>query len=175
MRIFLSASYHRRLELCGYRDELLEMGHEVTSRWLEGPNMIIPNKGYPTELGKGAEKAIEDGQVFGPNYPTHVLAELAGIDLNDIMDAECFVNFTESPESDASRGGRHVEFGMFLAFAMKYTQFSPMEHTDRMPTRPIARVALARRIIIVSHRENLFHWLPAIEFAVTWEAAKALL
>lgn len=36
MRIFLSASYGRRLELCGYRDELIAMGHEVCARWLDG-------------------------------------------------------------------------------------------------------------------------------------------
>lgn len=64
------------------------------------------------------------------------------------MGAELQINFTEPPRSNASRGGRHVECGIGLA--------------------------TGARIIVVGYRENIFHWLPRVEFCESWEAAKVL-
>lgn len=48
------------------------------------------------------------------------------------------ISFTEPPRSGASRGGRHVEYGIALARGV--------------------------RVIVVGFRENIFHWLPQVEF-----------
>jgi hypothetical protein len=57
------------------------------------------------------------------------------------------VSFTEQPRAlNGNRGGRHVEFGL--------------------------AVALNKRLIVVGYRENLFHWLPQVEFVSSWQEAK---
>lgn len=72
-------------------------------------------------------------------------AKFAMDDWEDVTSAHLVINFTEPPRSNASRGGRHVEFG----------------------------IALSRgaRVIVVGPRENLFHWLPWVEQCDTWEQA----
>jgi hypothetical protein len=30
------------------------------------------------------------------------------------------------------------------------------------------------RVIVVGYRENIFHWLPQVEFCATWQEALAL-
>lgn len=64
---------------------------------------------------------------------------------DDLLRADCVISFTEAPRSSNSRGGRHVEHGMALA--------------------------LNKRVIIVGHRENVFHCLPECEFFQTWQEA----
>lgn len=68
-------------------------------------------------------------------------------DRDDLLSADCVVSFTEAPRSSNSRGGRHVEHGMALA--------------------------LGKRVIVVGHRENVFHCLPEVEFFATWQEARA--
>ena len=51
--------------------------------------------------------------------------------------------FTEPPQSVYARGGRHVEFGV--------------------------AVSSGKRLIVIGYRENVFHWLPQIEFYERWE------
>jgi nucleoside 2-deoxyribosyltransferase len=76
-------------------------------------------------------------------------ARFASEDRDDLLAADCVVSFTEAPRSSNSRGGRHVEHGMALA--------------------------LAKRTIIVGHRENVFHCLPEVEFFPNWQDAEAAL
>jgi hypothetical protein len=73
-------------------------------------------------------------------------------DIEDIESADVFLAFTE-PERKyvayAARGGRHVELGVALA--------------------------LDKRVLVVGYRENVFVWLPKIEFFKDWpDALKAL-
>jgi hypothetical protein len=65
-------------------------------------------------------------------------------DYEDLMAADICINFTETPRGTNSRGGRHVEFG--------------------------AALAAGKRVIVVGHRENVFHCLPQVEFYATWSA-----
>jgi hypothetical protein len=70
-------------------------------------------------------------------------------DVQDVMDAHLVISFTESSRSGFPRGGRHVEFGMALA--------------------------TGKGVIVVGHRENLFHFHPSVVFFQTWrEALEAL-
>lgn len=145
MRIYLAARYSRREELCIYRDQLRAIGHDVQARWLDGKHQLS-DKGVP--IGDGGEALVEgvdDGSTQVQN--AELRAKFACDDWEDVTGAEVVVSFTEPPRSNASRGGRHVEFG----------------------------IALAResRVIVVGYRENIFHWLPQVEFFDTWEAARA--
>jgi hypothetical protein len=70
-------------------------------------------------------------------------------DRRDLCGADCVISFTEAPRSSNSRGGRHVEHGMALA--------------------------LDKRVIVVGHRENVFHCLPEVEFYETWDEVRAAL
>ncbi len=122
MRIYLAARYSRHVELQGYRAELEALGHEVTSRWINGEHQISD-----ASLSDGTEEQRE---------------RFAQEDRQDLQRADCVISFTEPPRSNNSRGGRHVEHGMALAWG--------------------------KRVIVVGHRENVFHCLPEVEFHETW-------
>ena len=70
-------------------------------------------------------------------------------DVEDVLGADMVISFTESSRSGFPRGGRHVEFGMALA--------------------------MRKRLVVVGHRENLFHFHPWVMFFATWLEALAAL
>lgn len=98
MKFYLAARYSRREELAGYAEQLRALGHEVTSRWLEGNHQI-------SDAGLESEEAI------------YIAARrrFAREDIDDLLAADVCVSFTETPRSGHSRGGRHVEFGVAIA------------------------------------------------------------
>ena len=123
--VYLASRYSRREELCGYREELRSAGFEVTSRWLNGEHQAADENPGP-------------------------LARLfAEEDYEDLMRAGVVIAFTEKPRTGASRGGRHVEWGIALA--------------------------MGKRTLCVGPRENVFHWLPAVEQFDRWPSALAAL
>lgn len=132
MRIYLSARYERRLELCGYREQIEHRGHTVTSRWL---------KGAPA----GIESLIESHDEDGAWYRIASAQE----DMADIESSDLLIAFSEPPESDASRGGRHVEFGFALALNVP--------------------------LWVVGPPENIFHWLTDVRVFPDVETALARL
>lgn len=132
MRIYLSARYERRLELCGYREQIEQRGHTVTSRWLNGAPV-------------GIEALIESDDEDGLWY--RVMA--AQDDMEDIESSDLLIAFSEPPESDASRGGRHVEFGFALALNVP--------------------------LWVVGPPENIFHWLTDVRVFPDVETALARL
>ena len=89
MKIYLAASYTRRIEMCAYRDALEEDGHIITSEWITGIHEQTPW----TEA----------------TYSQH--------DLQCIREADVFIGFTEEEDVPIikKRGGRHVEFGYAFA------------------------------------------------------------
>ena len=72
----------------------------------------------------------------------HLRAHFAAEDMVDVITAETLVAFTEEPRSGNSRGGRHVELGMALA--------------------------TGKRVVVVGPRENVFCWLPQVEWYPDW-------
>lgn len=89
--VYLAASYHRRDELIGYKEELEATGNfSVTSRWLNG---LAADEGAATRGQKNL-------------WARHCWMDLARANL--------LITFTEAPSSTAIRGGRHVELGLFL-------------------------------------------------------------
>ena len=135
-KVYLAARYTRRLELCGYRDELAALGYEVTSRWLDGSHQL-DNEGRP--LGDTGELLFE---AASPEVD-HFRWKFATDDLEDVLAAETLVAFTEEPRSGNSRGGRHVELGIALG-------------TGR------------HQVAVVGPRENVFCWLPEVEWYPDW-------
>lgn len=113
MKIYLAARYSRRDQLRSVADELRRLGHTITSRWLETEWVNRPS----------------DSCAAPPEYRE----TYATVDMEDVRAADCVISFTEAP-GDGSRGGRHVEFGLAVAWG--------------------------KRLIVVGHRENLFHHLP---------------
>lgn len=129
MKVYLCGRYSRRDQLRSVREELQELGHVVTSRWLD--------TSWREKDDSGSAAA-----------PAEYRAEFAVKDLEDVAAADCVIAFTEEPRS-GGRGGRHVEFG--------------------------AALALGKRLIVVGHRENLFHHHPRVEyFASKWDMMRAL-
>lgn len=130
MRIYLAARYSRRLELCDYRAELESLGHIVTSRWLNGSHQLDRDG---LKIGALGEEYVESGSEA---RAAELRAFFAGEDMADVHAAELVIAFTEAPRAEASRGGRHVELGLALAWK--------------------------RPVFIVGPRENVFCWLPEI-------------
>ena len=149
MIIYLAARYSRRLELCGYRDQLTALGHQVPARWLDGAHQIADD-GMP--LGDAGE------QLSGSGHPDadHLRAEFARDDLEDVLAADMLIAFTEPPRSggSASRGGRHVELGIAIG-ALRCCESLSGLHENR-------------RIAVAGPRENLFCWLPEVEHYPDW-------
>lgn len=118
MRFYLAARYSRQGEMRVVRDMLTDRGHTVTSRWIDGTHDDKPRE----------DCAIED--------------------MEDLSKSDVILSFTEDHEESKKKrpgkGGRHVEFGMGLAFN--------------------------KRMLVVGPRENVFHCLPTIEVFDTIEA-----
>lgn len=101
MKIYLSARYARREELCAYREQLIAAGHECTARWLDGEG---------DDLGENAAIDVED-----------VLRADTLVNFTD-EPAEY------SPHPWASRGGRHVEAGIALGAGIPVVIVGPREN-----------------------------------------------
>ena len=147
MIIYLAARYSRRLELCGYRAQLQERGHQVPARWLNGGHQT-GSDGAP--LGETGERKFESGH---PDAD-HLRDKFATDDLEDVASADMLIAFTEPPRANlASLRGRHVELG--IAIGRHVTGVSP------------------GRIAVIGPRENLFCWLPFIEYYPDWSSCLA--
>lgn len=90
----------------------------------------------------------DDGKMGGPEDKMRKCAE---DDLEDLARANCCISFTEKPRDPNvnTRGGRHVEFGFALA--------------------------MGKTVVVVGHRENVFHCLPRVQFAETWQQAMPII
>lgn len=85
MKFYLAARYSRSNEMTKYRDDLVALGHSVTSRWIGGAH-----KNFTSE-----DAAVEDKA--------------------DVLAADCLIAFNEATHNAGNfRGGRHVEFGIAI-------------------------------------------------------------
>lgn len=112
IKFYLASRYSRRAELCRYRDMLVSMGQEVTTRWLDGD--------YPTDPNGRSLVA-----------PDEVRAKVAAEDMADVLAADVFVAFTEPARNDG-RGGRHVEFGIAVASGKRLVVIGEAENVFYM-------------------------------------------
>ncbi len=110
MKFYFAARYGRLDELTEYRGVVGSLGHEVTSRWLNGSHRI-------TDTGLLQVETVRESG-----------ARFASDDLEDIWSADTVVCFTDAPRSVASRGGRHVEMGYALALSRQVVVVGPREN-----------------------------------------------
>lgn len=118
-RVYLAAQYTRREELQLYAAQLETRGHRVVSSWLRGDKQ--DERAMSTE---------EKGRIA------------LGI-VDEVESADTVVAFTEGPDCTVARGGRHVETGIAIPFALASS--------------------VQARIYVVGPRENIFHCLPGVE------------
>ncbi len=137
MKVYLAGPYPRRAEIDGYRRQLERFGFTVTSRWL-GPSV-------EAQADPSIGKAGLDPNAMALNDTS------ARTDIEDIMAADVVVSFTEPDGAPLVnlRGGRHVEFGIALAWD--------------------------KELIIVGRRETVFHYLDDVHQFDTWLRALAFM
>lgn len=135
---YLAARYGRRLELADYADQLRALGHQVTSRWLLGQHQAddleVDTGGDVHQVPELARRFAEEG-------------------VEDVTFADVIVAFSEPPHSWASRGGRHVEFGMVLGWVL--AGYTTLE-------------GHSRRLVVIGQRENVFHCLREVAVFPDW-------
>ena len=108
MKIYLCARYSRRDELRAVAAEAEQLGHTITSRWLNT---------------KWEHKDDQGSSAAPPEYRERHAVE----DLEDVLACDLLIAFTESPRS-GGRGGRHVEFGAALAAGKRLLVIGPYEN-----------------------------------------------
>ena len=113
MKIYLAARYSRRLEMGRYAQQLENIGHEITSRWIREDHES--KAAYDVETAQ-LSIPVESGGVF------------ARKDIEDIQAADVVISFTEYPNQPTLRGGRHVEFGMAYAWNKHVFLVGPREN-----------------------------------------------
>jgi hypothetical protein len=130
-KIYLAARYSRNEEMLAYAKDLEGLGYYITSRWVYG------------------EHNITDAQLTNDGDPKDesLRARFAQEDIDDLLAAQTIICFTEAPRTGATRGGRHVEFGVALA--------------------------THKHCWVVGHRENIFYCLPQVRFFPDWETCLA--
>jgi hypothetical protein len=149
MNIYLAARYSRRAEMLVYRTQLEAIGHIVTSRWINGSHQLDTSG---TPIGDHGEHLVESGDC---REAARLRQRFCEEDLADVLSCDCLISFTEEPrQPTTNRGGRHVELGIAIGQAA---------------------AGKDRRLITVGWRENIFHWLPQVEFYETWVDARAAL
>lgn len=140
MKVYLAAPYRLREQIVRYRDELISLGFEITSRWLDGLGQRVLNDG--SELGPEQERVVE-AFLAGETDDSEAL-RLSGIcaqaDIRDVYDSDVLIAFTSR---EAKRGGMHVEWGY--------------------------AIAAGKTLAVVGPREHIFHCLPDVEAFVTWD------
>lgn len=137
---YLAARYSRRLELAEYADQLRSLGHQVTSRWL---------------LGQHQADTLEVDADGEPHRVPQIAQRFAEEDVEDLVFADVVVAFSEPPRSEASRGGRHVEFGMALGWVLTDCRSVDGGH---------------RRVVVIGQRENVFHCLSQVAVFPDWSS-----
>lgn len=141
MIVYLAARYSRREELNGYAGRLRAEGFTVDARWLLGAHQVSDDQLNWEAKVEDDERQDDEAIAFRQMC--------ANDDWEDLARADVIVAFSEPPRSNASRGGRHVEFGIALA--------------------------LQKRVVVVGPRENVFHCLPQVAVVRTFDEALALL
>lgn len=124
----MAGAYSRMHELIQYRKELEDAGHTVVSSWLDEERAKAHD-------AMRVEEATENVPMEAKSF--------AEQDREELYSADALIIFSEKPFSGVSRGGRHVEFGMALAWD--------------------------KPIFVVGPRENVFYTLDEIVVVPTWK------
>jgi hypothetical protein len=102
---YLAASWKRKDEMCAIRQELVNMGHRVTARWLDVDETVIPEGGVS-------------------EHP-YTEALHASMDITDIVMSDETLVFTGVP---STTGGYHTELGIAIGQQKRITIIGPREN-----------------------------------------------
>lgn len=112
MDIYLAARWTAQPKMRDYASVLRNLGHTVTSRWVD------------FEIDETKREAIHAARVEG-SEDAHVQSSPWAVrDLEDVCKANCLVWFAPS----GRRGDSHVEFGMGLALYIRCIVVGPVEN-----------------------------------------------
>lgn len=105
MKFYIAARYGRKAEAKALALKLQELGHGITSTWID---------------------QAEDEMLYdqGPD----AAARFAQKDLNEISSADGLIALSETEDSVYGRGGRHVELGYALAAGCRIIVIGPREN-----------------------------------------------
>jgi hypothetical protein len=118
MKFYLAGAYYKRPLLREINTQITNLGFESTSRWLYLEHSI-ENPG--------------DADRLGPLYARH--------DHDDVKEADVLVFLTNHIDDPYTSGGRHVEFGLALAWQKPIIIYDP-HFAGRSSW----------------NKENIFHW-----------------
>lgn len=128
MKVYIAAPYSRKDDMNVYAAELRAAGFTITSSWLD--------ETYPPNI-QTDDVSPEENKKFATQ------------DMNDICESDMMIFFTDDTHSIV-RGGRHVEFGLALAYKKEI-------------------------LVVGTEYENVFHYLPEVWRADNWVLAKSFL
>lgn len=111
--VYLASRYSLKDEMKAHAEELGDYGINVTSRWLAEPHALN------TKLS---------------DITPELSREYALLDLEDIINSDTIIFFSEDPNNQPPRGGRHFEAGVAFANGL--------------------------RMVAIGPKENIFHFLP---------------
>jgi hypothetical protein len=105
MKFYLAARYSKHPEMQGVRDVLREMGHEVTSRWVDLHTDVT-----------GDHSQSFTRKIL--NTQPEICAPIGLHDLEDIRAADAIIFFSEDG-APGMKGGRFVEWGYAYALGKR--------------------------------------------------------
>jgi hypothetical protein len=112
-KIYLAGNYESHPEMRQWRKTIGESGHFVTSRWINGTH----------ESQEGTDDYVANQSFAQEDY-------------QDLQAADVAIFDSRSHQHGTSRGGRHVEFGLALAWD--------------------------KEIFLIGSPECVFHYLPQV-------------
>jgi len=124
-RVYLAAKYSSNKQMREYRQTLIQYDIAVTSRWIDQHGGDQSESAGPSSL----------------NIAPHMYVRFAAADVQDIMDADTLIFFSQG-DGRESKGGRHTKLGI--------------------------AIGLGKSIVIIGPRENVFHCIPTITHCYSW-------
>ncbi len=112
-KIYIAARFSIKEHAKALREDLEEMGYEVTSRWLNA---------------EGSEESEGISQFASGKADLDQVRQWAKDDLADIDAADILILMTQDPLKPFHRGGRMVEFGYALAKGKTIWICGPLEN-----------------------------------------------
>jgi hypothetical protein len=113
MRFYLAARYSRIAEMRHVAGILVELGHEISCRWIESSEADIMS-----DWTAGCRDALDSER-----------STCASGDVLDINQADSLICFSDPPRSNVpSRGGHNVEMGVALGAGKNVYIVGPREN-----------------------------------------------
>jgi hypothetical protein len=128
MNVYLAAPYSMKYTIAERAKDLADAGINCTSTWVTEPH----------------DPKIQMSEL-SPEYHKKYAIQ----DVRDVQRSDIFVFHTD-PSKTIVRGGRHVEYGIFVGLRLARGSEDPI-------------------FVVGEDHENIFHYLPNVRHFATWE------